>query len=115
MLEEALEMRGGGPFRLEAGQITDDSELAISLLRGLESAQWKFDVEEIAKFYRVWYQSLPFDIGITTRQAFKGPDLFKDKSPAEAMTTSAETFNQESLSNGFLMRVSPLAIFAARK
>jgi hypothetical protein len=31
-----LSLSGGGPFRVGAGQITDDSELAMSILWGLQ-------------------------------------------------------------------------------
>lgn len=34
-MKTCLKMPGGGPFRLNPGQITDDSELAMSLLWGL--------------------------------------------------------------------------------
>ena len=30
-----MQMKGGGPWNLCAGQITDDSELAMSLMNGL--------------------------------------------------------------------------------
>lgn len=34
-LSAAMKMEGGGTFGLEAGQFTDDSELATHLLKGL--------------------------------------------------------------------------------
>jgi ADP-ribosylglycohydrolase len=30
-----MEMPGGGPFKLMPGQVTDDSEMALHMLRGL--------------------------------------------------------------------------------
>jgi hypothetical protein len=30
-----MEMTGGGPFKLIAGQVTDDSEMAMHMLKGL--------------------------------------------------------------------------------
>jgi len=35
MLEMAMKMPGGGPWRLRPGQVTDDSELAMCQLHGL--------------------------------------------------------------------------------
>lgn len=34
-MEECMKMNGGGPFLLAAGQVTDDSELAMCLMHGL--------------------------------------------------------------------------------
>lgn len=38
-LKEALQMPGGGPHCTGAGQVTDDSELATSLMKGLIDGQ----------------------------------------------------------------------------
>ena len=54
------------------GQITDDSEMAISLLRGiLNSEDKELDPLFIAKEYLDWYNSNPFDIGMTTANGIK--------------------------------------------
>ena len=45
-------MPGGGPHGILPGQVTDDSELAMCLLRGLADMKGKFDVDKIA----YWYQ-----------------------------------------------------------
>jgi len=34
-MDECMRMPGGGPFNLESGQVTDDSELATCLLYGI--------------------------------------------------------------------------------
>ena len=34
-MNDCMQMKGGGPWNLCAGQITDDSELAMSLMNGL--------------------------------------------------------------------------------
>ncbi len=44
--------------------------MAISLGRGLIEGKNKFDLNLIAKNYVKWFESDPFDIGITTRLAF---------------------------------------------
>ena len=62
-----MAMEGGGPFNLFAGQITDDSELAMCQLKGLVAGNGKFDLFHIALYYGHWIASGPFDIGNTTR------------------------------------------------
>lgn len=51
-IEKALTMPGGGQFRLDAGQMTDDGELALSQAYGLIKGNGKFLLENIAKKYR---------------------------------------------------------------
>ena len=61
-----MKMEGGGPFKLAPGQITDDSELSLCLLKGLveseRSTQKNEDVvtiklDNICIFYRNWLSS----------------------------------------------------------
>jgi ADP-ribosylglycohydrolase len=93
--EGVRELQDGGVWTLLAGQPTDDSELALMLARTLVREK-KFDQRAVFDSYVHWYQSGPFDIGNTTRRALSGvgPDA-------------------ASQANGSLMRISPLAIFAA--
>lgn len=85
-------MRHGGPFRLLPGQPTDDSQMAITLLRALVRHGGVFDVDTVREGYKRWLASEPFDVGITVSQALKF-------APAK-----------ESRSNGALMRGSPIAV-----
>ena len=63
-VDEALAMPGGGVWEVGPGQVTDDSEMALCLLRGLEtSAPPALPEEAIARAYADWYNSRPFDIG----------------------------------------------------
>ena len=85
-----MKVVGGGPFCLGPGQITDDSELAMSLMWGIIKSNQKdknqeeekneenktpnleeneniIDLDIICEQYKKWYQSRPFDIGMTTR------------------------------------------------
>jgi ADP-ribosyl-[dinitrogen reductase] hydrolase len=63
-------MPGGGPFQLAAGQVTDDSEHALCLAYALIEKQ-KWDYDTVAKYYRFWVNSRPFDIGNNTRMCFQ--------------------------------------------
>jgi len=89
------EMTDGGTFNLLAGQSTDDSELAILLLRSLVDNKG-FDQEEVLKNYIYWMSSSPFDCGNTIYSALADGIM-----------------NYESQANGALMRVSPIGIYGA--
>ncbi len=76
------------------GDITDDSEMAITLLRSLVH-NGGYNAAGTFEYYREWLDSDPLDIGVTTRSALAG-----ESSP-------------DSQANGALMRIAPLALFAA--
>ena len=69
-----MDMPGGGPHRLGPGQITDDSELAMCLMKGIlksrsEDQNVYLNPNYVAEEYQNWMESPPFDIGFTTRSA----------------------------------------------
>ncbi|PKN57951.1 MAG: ribosylglycohydrolase [Deltaproteobacteria bacterium HGW-Deltaproteobacteria-14] len=102
---------GGGPFNVLPGQVTDDSELALSLARALAAHGADFDA--IARSYVEWCWSDPFDIGGTTLNAFhfaRGTAIDE-----RTVATNAADYNghPSRQANGSLMRVSPLGIFGA--
>ncbi|HWV89415.1 MAG TPA: inositol monophosphatase family protein, partial [Burkholderiales bacterium] len=84
----------GGVFHTIAGQPTDDSEMALALARCLV-AEREFLPDKVLDAYRGWLTSRPLDIGATTERGLLG------------MHTT------ESESNGSLMRVSPIGVWAA--
>src|SRR5207302_1330280 len=84
----------GGPYHLIAGQPTDDSEMALVLARSILHER-KYDRDKVLDAYRDWLTTRPVDVGQTTEQGLLG-----------LLTTGSE-------SNGSLMRVSPLGIWAA--
>ncbi len=90
------ELRPGGTWGLLAGQITDDSEMALALARSLV-AEGGFDADAVGQAYVAWGRSQPFDVGMTTRTA-----LSALKGRGRAST--------QSQSNGALMRVAPIGI-----
>lgn len=74
LVQQAMHMGGGGAFNVAAGQLTDDSELAISLLRGLVGVrpQDGFPAEAVARKYNTWMDAdYPFDVGGTCRWGFR--------------------------------------------
>lgn len=128
-----MEMNGGGTFGLEAGQFTDDSEMAASLLRGLEKFDENKPLESqsirlicnIGLEYWKWYQSGPFDIGNTCRggiysikEYFNDMQVFSQETEEKPeflddMFKDIYSYNKTSLANGSLMRISPQAFFFA--
>jgi len=112
LLEETLTMPGGGPFALGQGQVTDDSELAMCMMQGLLAGQGKLDMDAIADHYCQWVASGPFDIGLTTSCAFL--PLMDGRATADVCIASSLANNGNSQSNGSLMRLTPLAVWAHR-
>jgi ADP-ribosylglycohydrolase/fructose-1,6-bisphosphatase/inositol monophosphatase family enzyme len=88
------DLADGGPLHTIAGQPTDDSEMALTLAR-LLVREGGHDAERARDAYREWLQTRPIDISETTERGLLG------------MHTT------ESQSNGSLMRVAPIGIWAA--
>ncbi|HBK05599.1 MAG TPA: hypothetical protein DDZ81_07010 [Acetobacteraceae bacterium] len=90
-----------------AGQPTDDSELGLALARSLAEAG-KYNADHAAAAYGRWYASEPFDCGHTTALAFGAA--------ASALTHKARAArakaNAASQSNGSLMRIAPIGVWA---
>lgn len=76
------------------GQLTDDSELALALLRSIIESGG-YSAESARRKYREWLDSKPFDVGITTMNALNG------------------VYDIKSQANGAMMRLSPLCIWLA--
>lgn len=93
-LSGVRDLADGGTHGIIAGQLTDDSELALMLARSL-IAKRGYDAAAVFDAYLAWRNSKPFDMGTTTSAALSGRP------------------NATSQSNGALMRVSPLGVFGA--
>ena len=50
-----MSMPGGGPHMLAPGQVTDDSELAMSLMHGLVEGEGKLDMSKVVRYYGLWF------------------------------------------------------------
>jgi len=108
-----VEMVGGGPFNLRAGQWTDDTAMAVALATSLVERD-SFDPHDCMSRFVNWYRwgmysctGTCFDIGIATRGALT---RFEDDGDPFAGST-----NPSSAGNGSLMRLSPVAIWGARR
>ncbi|KAG6582786.1 ADP-ribosylglycohydrolase family protein [Phytophthora cinnamomi] len=111
-VSHAMTMPGGGVFGVGKGQITDDSELALSLAHGLLGHRPSdgFPLESVARRYAAWCDSKPFDIGRTCATAF-GVEPDAGGNYAAVMTQTAAASCCGSEANGSLMRIAPLAIW----
>ncbi len=93
------DLADGGTWNTFAGQPTDDGEMALSLARCLV-AEERFDTDAVGRAYVGWGASRPFDMGGTTAAGL-------------ASLAGRGRRNTDSQSNGALMRVAPIGIFAA--
>lgn len=108
--EPVTDMTGGGPFRLEPGQWTDDTSLALCMGQSLKECGG-FDAHDMQVRFWDWYEDgymsstgYCFDIGSTTVAALH---RFKQK-PWEPF---AGTEDERTAGNGSLMRLAPIPIW----
>lgn len=99
---------GGGPFRLQAGQWTDDTSMALCLAESLINRN-TFDLKDQLIRYCQWYEKgylsstgQCFDIGQTTRMAL---DEFKKTRNPYSGSTDPLTAG-----NGSIMRIAPVPL-----
>lgn len=103
------DMVGGGPFKLQPGEWTDDTSMALCLA-DMYLAQNDFDYQDFAERLCRWYQKGEnshnqrcFDIGNATREALegflaKGLGWYGNDHPSTA-------------GNGSIIRLAPTALF----
>lgn len=109
--EPVEDMAGGGPFRLRAGQWTDDTSMALCLATSLVECGG-FDALDQMRRYARWFREgylsstgVCFDIGNTTRSALS---RFEKTSDPYAGSSDPGTAG-----NGSLMRLAPVPMFYA--
>jgi ADP-ribosyl-[dinitrogen reductase] hydrolase len=107
-------------FMTGKGQITDDSELALSLSYAIlesDSIHKEIYTDNICFYYMIWSYSNPFDQGTNTRNVMECIreqiyNLDENSKPlSEIIAPFIKEKNKNSKSNGFLMRISPLIIW----
>ena len=104
--EPLTDMVGGGPFKLAAGEWTDDTSMALCLAQSLIECRGFDPLDQLERYVR-WFRhghysvtGACFDIGITTRSAllaFEGSG-----EPHSGPTRSATA------GNGSIMRLAPV-------
>jgi ADP-ribosylglycohydrolase len=106
---------GTNIFSQPPGIFTDDSEMAISFTFAI------FDLPNIKDlnlnyiyfYYHYWIKSRPFDCGNTIRSAFRfvNNEYDLERINFDLYKKFISMYNDNSLANGFLMRISPLVIW----
>ena len=103
------DMTGGGPFRLSAGQWTDDTSMALCLATSLVERNG-FDARDQMERYLRWAQTgylsstgACFDIGGTVSSS-----LLKFRKTGEPFAGSEDPY---SAGNGCIMRLAPIPLF----
>ena len=112
----ATDVIGGGPFELVAGQITDDTQMAVCLARSILARDGKgfdrIDMGDLATRYVAWVQHA-FDVGGQTGSALGviegGGEV------ASAGRTVWQASGRRAAGNGSLMRTAPIAVAYAER
>jgi ADP-ribosyl-[dinitrogen reductase] hydrolase len=100
--------RDGGPHRLNAGEWTDDTSMALALADSIATAGWNLN-DQAARYVQWWQfgtysvNGRCFDIGITTRSALSA---FCGQKNALVSGDRSE----EASGNGSIMRLAPVPI-----
>ena len=101
-------MIGGGPFKLQPGEWTDDTAMALALADSLIS-QGKLDQTDLMQRFVAWWRhgaysctGTCFDISITTSTA-----LARFEATGEPLSGSVDPY---SAGNGALMRLAPVVL-----
>jgi ADP-ribosylglycohydrolase len=99
---------GGGPFRLQAGEWTDDTSMALCLAESILDTG-TMDLADQLRRYLLWYDhgylssnGRCFDVGNTTHS-----QLERFRMTGEAVDPNP---NEEAAANGSLMRLAPVPI-----
>jgi ADP-ribosyl-[dinitrogen reductase] hydrolase len=96
------EIVGGGWLRLKAGQVTDDTEMALCIARAVVRNQ-TWSLEAIAANFAAWLKSRPVDCGDTCRKGIRAYMLHGTLEAAP---------NEWDAGNGAAMRILPAALLS---
>ena len=98
--EKEVSIQGGGPFNITPGQITNNSEMALTLVESILKNKG-YCKENVFQRYKEWLESKPIYVGLCVLKC-----LGNSHSYAECIEYSKKINSQN---NGCLMRISPLA------
>lgn len=102
---KVTEIIGGGHWQLEPGDVTDDTEMTIALIKGIMTNSMN-PIEEIGRQFLHWKKCNPVDIGITIRTVM---EHYQDNW-FDAARATHEHLDGLSAGNGSLMRCLPIAL-----
>lgn len=118
--KNAMTYPGGGMFRLAQAQYTDCTELMLSLASALtpNNPRYGFPTDDVAISYINWIKSRPFNIEMVFYRAFssyKTYDSNLGKTISQHMMDVSLIKNNNSETNGALMRAIPIALWAFKE
>jgi ADP-ribosylglycohydrolase len=105
------DMDGGGSFRLQPGQWTDDTSMALCLAESLLERNGFDPIDQLERYVRWWREghhgsnSTCFDIGGTVRSALARFERHREPWPGST--------DEYSAGNGSIMRLAPVPLFFA--
>lgn len=109
--QPVFDITGGGPFRLQPGQWTDDTSMALCLADSLISCDGFDAKDQMERYVRWWKEGYLsstgscFDIGNTVKESLER--FIQTGDPYSGGTSSL------SQGNGSLMRLAPVPMFFA--
>lgn len=95
------EMVGGGWLRLKAGQVTDDTTMALALGDAILACDGRVEPLACARAFDAWMRGKPIDIGNTVRR-----NLIGFRKTGDPVAPPSE----HDAGNGAAMRVLPVAL-----
>jgi ADP-ribosylglycohydrolase len=102
------DMVGGGPHRVQPGQVTDDTQMAACLAASLVAVE-AFSPEDVSQRYRAW-KPHAFDIGTQTAQVLDAmPGMGWERAAREHWLQTG----RKPAGNGSLMRTAPIGVYFA--
>jgi len=104
VLTGAGEMRGGGEFKWEPAEFTDDTQMALALAASLV-ARDGFDADDLWHRWRTWARSAR-DVGTHTREVLA-------ENSHEGVAKRVHERSGKSAGNGAVMRNTPVALWTA--
>ncbi|WP_306358785.1 MULTISPECIES: ADP-ribosylglycohydrolase family protein [unclassified Nocardia] len=103
-----VHMKGGGTFRWEPGEWTDDTAMAVAVARAAAEAgnlHEEAGLDAVAAEFVAWWDARPKDIGNQTRAVLEWRG-----GTARDMRVRAHTLEGLKAGNGSLMRTAPVAL-----
>lgn len=95
------EIVGGGWLRLKAGDVTDDTEMALCIARAIIKIKG-WNLQEIGENFATWLKKRPPDVGDTCRKGIRRFMMYG---------TLESPPNEWDAGNGAAMRIIPVVLF----
>lgn len=108
--DQPVELRAGGSFGWEKGEWTDDTSMAVPILRALAAGERLDDATTLGRVVGAWkdWARDAKDVGIQTRRVLDRVEPTEASAVAAADALHAET--GRSGGNGSLMRLAPVVV-----